>query len=79
LSANRLAPLAKHARLPHGEFNQVTRYLHDATQALSDHNDIEAIAFTGSTSTGTLLLKDWGESKMKRCLIYTSDGADEEN
>ncbi|EOM6872399.1 aldehyde dehydrogenase PuuC [Escherichia coli] len=34
--------------------------------ALSRHNDIDAIAFTGSTRTGKQLLKDAGESNMKR-------------
>ncbi|EHK3022461.1 aldehyde dehydrogenase PuuC [Escherichia coli] len=37
-----------------------------AGQALSRHNDIDAIAFTGSTRTGKQLLKDAGESNMKR-------------
>ncbi|XNM48839.1 aldehyde dehydrogenase family protein [Escherichia coli] len=35
-------------------------------QALSRHNDIDAIAFTGSTRTGKQLLKDAGDSNMKR-------------
>ena len=33
---------------------------------LSRHNDIDAIAFTGSTRTGKQLLKDAGDSNMKR-------------
>ncbi|STM77266.1 gamma-glutamyl-gamma-aminobutyraldehyde dehydrogenase [Escherichia coli] len=39
---------------------------HEAGQALSRHNDIDAIAFTGSTRTGKQLLKDAGDSNMKR-------------
>lgn len=38
----------------------------EAGQALSRHNDIDAIAFTGSTRTGKQLLKDAGDSNMKR-------------
>lgn len=66
LSAIRLAGLAKEAGLPDGVLNVVTGFGHEAGQALSRHNDIDAIAFTGSTRTGKQLLKDAGESNMKR-------------
>lgn len=46
--------------------NVVTGFGHEAGQALSRHNDIDAIAFTGSTRTGKQLLKDAGDSNMKR-------------
>lgn len=49
LSAIRLAGLAKEAGLPDGVLNVVTGFGHEAGQALSRHNDIDAIAFTGST------------------------------
>ncbi|STJ11702.1 gamma-glutamyl-gamma-aminobutyraldehyde dehydrogenase [Escherichia coli] len=52
LSAIRLAGLAKEAGLPDGVLNVVTGFGHEAGQALSRHNDIDAIAFTGSTRTG---------------------------
>ncbi|HFL8824722.1 TPA: aldehyde dehydrogenase family protein [Escherichia coli] len=66
LSAIRLAGLAKEAGLPDGVLNVVTGFGHEAGQALSRHNDIDAIAFTGSTRTGKQLLKDAGDSNMKR-------------
>lgn len=62
----RLAGLAKEAGLPDGVLNVVTGFGHEAGQALSRHNDIDAIAFTGSTRTGKQLLKDAGDSNMKR-------------
>ena len=58
--------LAKEAGLPDGVLNVVTGFGHEAGQALSRHNDIDAIAFTGSTRTGKQLLKDAGDSNMKR-------------
>ena len=66
LSAIRLAGLAKEAGLPDGVLNVVTGFGHEAGQALSRHNDIDVIAFTGSTRTGKQLLKDAGDSNMKR-------------
>ncbi|STF82273.1 gamma-glutamyl-gamma-aminobutyraldehyde dehydrogenase [Escherichia coli] len=52
--------------MPDGVLNVVTGFGHEAGQALSRHNDIDAIAFTGSTRTGKQLLKDAGDSNMKR-------------
>ena len=65
LSAIRLAGLAKEAGLPDGVLNVVTGFGHEAGQALSRHNDIDAIAFTGSTRTGKQLLKDAGEQRRR--------------
>ncbi|MCS5931568.1 aldehyde dehydrogenase family protein [Klebsiella pneumoniae subsp. pneumoniae] len=39
---------------------------HEAGQALALHPDVEVITFTGSTRTGKQLLKDAGDSNMKR-------------
>ncbi|MFL4342455.1 aldehyde dehydrogenase family protein [Escherichia coli] len=72
LSAIRLAGLAKEAGLPDGVLNVVTGFGHEAGQALSRHNDIDAIAFTGSTRTGKQLLKDAGDSNMKRVWLEES-------
>ncbi|EIH0489357.1 aldehyde dehydrogenase PuuC [Escherichia coli] len=67
LTCWKLGPaLAKEAGLPDGVLNVVTGFGHEAGQALSRHNDIDAIAFTGSTRTGKQLLKDAGDSNMKR-------------
>lgn len=66
LSALRLAGLAKEAGLPDGVFNVVSGFGHEAGQALARHPDVEVITFTGSTRTGKQLLKDAGNSNMKR-------------
>lgn len=66
LSALRLAGLAKEAGLPDGVFNVVSGFGHEAGQALAQHPDVEVITFTGSTRTGKQLLKDAGDSNMKR-------------
>lgn len=66
LTALRLAGLAKQAGLPDGVFNVVSGFGHEAGQALAQHHDVEAITFTGSTRTGKQLLKDAGDSNMKR-------------
>lgn len=66
LSALRLAGLVKEAGLPDGVFNVVSGFGHEAGQALAQHPDVEVITFTGSTRTGKQLLKDAGDSNMKR-------------
>lgn len=66
LSALRLAGLAKEAGLPDGVLNVISGFGHEAGQALSLHPDVEVITFTGSTRTGKQLLKDAGDSNMKR-------------
>jgi acyl-CoA reductase-like NAD-dependent aldehyde dehydrogenase len=66
LTALRLAGLAKEAGLPDGVLNVVSGFGHEAGQALALHPDVEVITFTGSTRTGKQLLKDAGDSNMKR-------------
>jgi len=66
LTALRLAALAKEAGLPDGVFNVISGFGHEAGQALSQHPDVDVMTFTGSTRTGKQLLKDAGESNMKR-------------
>lgn len=66
LTAIRLAQLAKEAGLPDGVFNVIPGFGHEAGQALSLHPDVDVITFTGSTRTGKQLLKDAGDSNMKR-------------
>ncbi|WP_150344350.1 aldehyde dehydrogenase family protein, partial [Enterobacter ludwigii] len=41
-------------------------YGHEAGQSLALHPEVEVLTFTGSTRTGKQLLKDAGESNMKR-------------
>lgn len=66
LTALRLAALAKDAGLPDGVLNVVSGYGHEAGQALAQHPDVDTLTFTGSTRTGKQLLKDAGDSNMKR-------------
>ena len=66
LTALRLAGLAKQAGLPDGVLNVVSGFGYEAGQALALHPDVEVITFTGSTRTGKQLLKDAGDSNMKR-------------
>lgn len=66
LTAIRLAALATEAGLPNGVLNVITGFGHEAGQALSLHPDVDVMTFTGSTRTGKQLLKDAGDSNMKR-------------
>ncbi|ELJ4826014.1 aldehyde dehydrogenase PuuC [Salmonella enterica] len=66
LTALRLAGLAKEAGLPDGVLNVISGFGHEAGQALALHPKVEVITFTGSTRTGKQLLKDAGNSNMKR-------------
>ncbi len=66
LSALRLAALAQQAGLPDGVLSVISGYGHEAGQALSQHMDVDVMAFTGSGRTGRQLLRDAGDSNMKR-------------
>ncbi|ELY6345501.1 aldehyde dehydrogenase PuuC [Cronobacter muytjensii] len=66
LTALRLAGLAQEAGLPDGVLNVIPGFGHEAGQALSLHPDVDVMTFTGSTRTGKQLLKDAGNSNMKR-------------
>lgn len=66
LSALRLAELAHEAGLPAGVLNVVTGSGPVVGQALGRHHDVDAVAFTGSTQVGKLLLTYAGESNMKQ-------------
>lgn len=57
LSALKLAEIAKEAGLPNGVINVVTGYGNEAGQALVSHKGIDHITFTGSTRTGTQIMK----------------------
>lgn len=61
-----LAELALEAGIPEGVFNVVTGYGHEAGKALALHNDVDVLAFTGSTRTGRALMGYSGESNLKQ-------------
>ncbi len=52
LTANRLAELANEAGIPPGVINIVHGYGNKAGRALTSHDDVAAISFTGGTITG---------------------------
>ena len=66
LSALRLAELALEAGLPPGVFNVLPGFGHTAGKALALHMDVDAIAFTGSTATGRLVMQYAAQSNLKR-------------
>jgi len=53
LTANRLAELSLEAGIPAGVINIVHGYGNKAGRALTCHDDVEAISFTGGTVTGS--------------------------
>ena len=66
LTAIRVAQLALEAGIPEGVFNVVPGYGHTAGKALALSMDVDAIAFTGSTATGKLVMQYAAQSNMKR-------------
>ncbi|KAI4459488.1 aldehyde dehydrogenase-related [Holotrichia oblita] len=66
LTALAVAALAKEAGFPKGVVNVVPGYGPVAGQALTLHNDIDKIAFTGSTVVGRLILEGAAKSNIKR-------------
>ena len=57
LSAIRLGELIMEAGFPEGVVNVVPGYGETAGAALAAHNDVDKVAFTGSTEVGRLILK----------------------
>ncbi|WP_116474956.1 aldehyde dehydrogenase [Zobellella maritima] len=66
LTALRLAELAKEAGLPDGVLNVVTGHGHIVGKALGLHQDVDCLAFTGSTRVGKLFMGYAAESNMKQ-------------
>ena len=66
LTAMRLAELALEAGLPEGVFNVVPGFGQEAGSALALHNDVDCIAFTGSTRVGKQITQYAGQSNLKR-------------
>lgn len=65
LTALRLAELALDAGIPDGVLNVVTGYGDEAGAALAGHDDVDKVAFTGSTEVGRKILHA-SESNLKR-------------
>jgi acyl-CoA reductase-like NAD-dependent aldehyde dehydrogenase len=71
LTALRIAELASEAGIPDGVLNVVPGFGETAGQALGLHNDVDMIAFTGSTQVGKYFLRYAGESNMKHVSLET--------
>jgi acyl-CoA reductase-like NAD-dependent aldehyde dehydrogenase len=69
LSVLRLAQLATQAGMPDGVFNVLPGFGHTAGKALALHNDVQVIAFTGSTRVAGMLMEYSGQSNLKRVWI----------
>ncbi|MFQ5635090.1 MAG: aldehyde dehydrogenase family protein [Gammaproteobacteria bacterium] len=57
LTALLIGELTRRVGLPDGVFNIVVGYGEDAGAALSEHDDVDKIAFTGSTAVGKIIAK----------------------
>jgi acyl-CoA reductase-like NAD-dependent aldehyde dehydrogenase len=66
LGCLRLGDLAAEAGIPSGVLNIVPGRGTTAGAALASHGDVDALAFTGSTATGRLLMQAAGASNLKR-------------
>ena len=65
LSVLRLAELALESGIPTGVINVVTGIGPEAGKELGMHNDVDALAFTGSTATGRQFLHYAADSNLK--------------
>jgi phenylacetaldehyde dehydrogenase len=57
LTALLIGQLTKDVGIPDGVFNIVTGHGSDAGAALAEHDDVDKIAFTGSTEVGKIILR----------------------
>lgn len=68
-AALRLGELALEAGVPAGAVQVLTGRGHITGDALARHMDVDAIAFTGSTSVGKAILRASADSNMKRVAL----------
>jgi len=69
LTALHFGALVIEAGVPEGVVNILPGYGPTAGAALVHHQDVDKIAFTGSTDVGRLILKGAGESNLKKSHI----------
>jgi aldehyde dehydrogenase (NAD+) len=69
LSALRVAELAMEAGFPAGVINVIPGYGETAGAALSEHMDVDKVAFTGSTEVGKLIMQAAAKSNLKRVTL----------
>ncbi|CAH1724574.1 unnamed protein product [Aphis gossypii] len=66
LTALHVAALSKEAGFPDGVINVVPGYGPTAGKAIACHQDINKVAFTGSTEVGKLIMEEAAKSNLKR-------------
>jgi aldehyde dehydrogenase (NAD+) len=66
LTALRVAALAQEAGFPDGVINVVPGYGPTAGAALSEHMDVDKVAFTGEYTTGQIVMQAAAKSNLKR-------------
>src|ERR1035438_616602 len=69
LTALRLAGLIAEAGMPEGVVNVVSGFGETAGAALAAHNDVDKVAFTGSTEVGKLIVAAAGASNLKKLTL----------
>ncbi|HET6248810.1 MAG TPA: aldehyde dehydrogenase family protein [Tepidisphaeraceae bacterium] len=69
LSALRVGELAMEAGFPEGVINIVPGYGETAGAALSEHYDVDKVAFTGSTEVGKLIMQAAARTNLKRVTL----------
>ena len=69
LTALRLAELIAEAGMPDGVVNVVPGFGETAGAALSAHNDVDKVAFTGSTEVGKLIVQAAARSNLKKLTL----------
>ena len=69
LTALKLAELIAEAGVPDGVVNVVTGFGETAGAALAAHNDVDKVAFTGSTEVGKLIVAAAGASNLKKLTL----------
>jgi aldehyde dehydrogenase (NAD+) len=69
LSALRVGELAMEAGFPEGVINIVPGFGETAGAAIAEHNDVDKVAFTGSTEVGKLIMGAAARSNLKRVTL----------
>src|SRR6202046_560498 len=69
LTALRLAGLIAEAGMPDGVVNVVPGFGETAGAALAAHNDVDKVAFTGSTEVGKLIVQAAGATNLKKLTL----------
>lgn len=87
LTALHIAALVREAGFPPGVVNVIPGFGATAGAAITHHNEIDKVAFTGSTKVGQMILKAAGESNCKNvtlelggkspCIVFADADIDE--